>query len=177
MPPILKSANLTMRPAVPEDVEPRLELGAEPAEILRFYGVSPEAVPPFTRAVAERWVQSLMEHPYAWIIEGRTMLGVVRLDRVDFTDRRASLAIGLLSSSELGKGQGTEAARRVLGYAFAELKLHRVSLRVLADNERAIRSYQKCGFQIEGRERETVFLDGRWHDDLIMGVLEHELRS
>lgn len=118
-----------------------------------------------------------MEHPYAWVIESKTMLGAVRLDRVDFTDRRASLAIGLLSSGELGKGQGTEAVRRVLGYAFAELKLHRVSLRVLADNERAIRSYQKCGFQIEGRERETAFLDGRWHADLIMGVLEHELRS
>lgn len=177
MPPILKSANLTLRPAVPGDVERRLELGAEPDEILRFYGVSPEVLPPFSRAAAEGWVQSLMDHPYAWIIEGKAMLGAVRLDRVDLTDRRASLAIGLLSSGELGKGQGTEAARRVLGFAFAELKLHRVSLRVLASNERAIRSYQKCGFQIEGRERETAFLDGHWHDDLIMGLLEHEFQT
>ncbi|MNY63079.1 hypothetical protein D3C86_1999940 [compost metagenome] len=65
----------------------------------------------------------------------------------------------------------------MLTYAFSELKLHRVSLRVLAINKRAIRSYMKCGFQVEGRERETAFLDGKWHDDLIMGLLEHELRS
>jgi RimJ/RimL family protein N-acetyltransferase len=92
------------------------------------------------------------------------------------TDRRASFAVGLLQSENIGKGAGTEAARRVLSFAFSELRLHRVSLRVLAINERAIRSYKKCGFQIEGRERETAFLDGKWHDDLIMGLLEHELR-
>lgn len=48
---------------------------------------------------------------------------------------------------------------------------------MLAINERAIRSYKKCGFKIEGRERESAFLDGRWHDDLIMGLLEHELQT
>ncbi|UXN76190.1 GNAT family N-acetyltransferase (plasmid) [Devosia sp. A8/3-2] len=41
---------------------------------------------------------------------------------------------------------------------------------MLAINERAIRSYQKCGFKIEGQERETAFFDNRWHDDLIMGL-------
>lgn len=164
-----------MRPALPVDVGPRLELGAEPAENLKLYGVQPETAPPFTLEQAERWVQSLIDHPYAWVIEGPTLLGSVRLDRVDLADRRASFAIGLLRSENLGKGIGTEAARRVLSFAFSELKLHRVSLRVLAINERAIRSYQKCGFRIEGRERETAFLDGEWHDDLIMGMLEHEL--
>ena len=81
-----------------------------------------------------------------------------------------------MQTDQLGKGIGTEAARAVLGFAFSGLNLHRISVRVLAINERAIRSYQKCGFQIEGRERETAFIDGKWHDDLIMGLLEHELQ-
>jgi RimJ/RimL family protein N-acetyltransferase len=62
----------------------------------------------------------------------------------------------------------------VLDFAFNTLRLHRVSVRVLAYNERAIRSYQKCGFTIEGRERETVFVDGKWRDDVIMGLLDRE---
>ena len=69
---------------------------------------------------------------------------------------------------------GTEAARLVLGYAFDTLGLHRISVRVLARNRRAIRSYEKCGFRTEGRERETVFLKGQWEDDIMMGLLDRE---
>ena len=48
---------------------------------------------------------------------------------------------------------------------------------MLAFNEHAIAAYLKCGFVVEGRERESCLMDGRWHDDLIMGVLEHEYRA
>lgn len=172
--PILKSPNLTMRGASADDAELRFALGHEHPEILRMYGVSPDRVEPLTRERAENWARSLMDHPYAWVIESNVLLGTVRLDKVDLRDRRASLAIGLFDYGQLGKGYGTEAAREVLRFGFEQLGLHRVSLRVLAYNERAIRSYKKCGFKVEGRERETAFVDGAWHDDLIMGVLEHE---
>ncbi|MDF2981232.1 MAG: family acetyltransferase [Devosia sp.] len=174
MPPILVSQNLTMRPATAADVEERYALGAEPDENLRLYGVEPNGAA-FGRKEAERWVGALIEHPHAWIIEAASLLGSVRLDRVDLVDKRASLAIGLLRLEDQGRGLGTEAVRRVLEYGFDELGLHRVSLRVLAGNIRAIRCYEKCGFQVEGRERETVFLDGAWRDDLIMGLLSREL--
>ena len=176
MPPWLYSQTITLRPARPADIAARFAIGPEPDNNLRLYGVDPATAQPFTMERAEYWTKSLIDHPYAWVIERDGLLGSARLDRVDFVDRRASFAIGLLQSKNIGKGIGTEATRAVLTYAFSELKLHRVSLRVLAINERAIRSYKKCGFQVEGRERETAFLDGRWHDDLIMGLLEHELR-
>jgi RimJ/RimL family protein N-acetyltransferase len=175
MPPVLVSQHLTMRPATDADVERRLVIGAEPDENLRLYGMQPNGAA-FGREEAERWASGLMAHPYAWVIEGRSLLGAIRFDRVDLVEKRASLAIGLWRTQDQGRGFGTEAARRVLAYGFDELGLHRVAVRVLASNARAIRSYEKCGFQHEGRERETVFLDGAWHDDLIMGLLSHELR-
>jgi RimJ/RimL family protein N-acetyltransferase len=115
-----------------------------------------------------------MDHPRAWVIETDRLIGEVRLDRIDMQDRRVSLAIGILDPDCLGKGLGTQASMLVLDHAFYDLKLHRVAIRVLAYNTRAIRSYQKCGFLIEGREREAAFVNGRWHDDVIMGLLEHE---
>jgi RimJ/RimL family protein N-acetyltransferase len=175
MPPVLTSPNLTMRPATAADVELRLAIGAEPDENLRLYGVQPDGAV-YGLEDAERWARGLMAHPHAWVIEGRSLLGTIRLDRVDPVEKRASLAIGLLRLEDQGRGHGTEAARRVLAYGFDELGLHRVSVRVLASNIRAIRSYEKCGFQLEGRERETVFLDGDWRDDLIMGLLSREFR-
>jgi RimJ/RimL family protein N-acetyltransferase len=115
-----------------------------------------------------------MDHPRAWVIETDRLIGEVRLDRIDRQDRRASLAIGILDPDCLGEGLGTQASMLVLDHAFHDLKLHRVAIRVLAYNTRAIRSYQKCGFLIEGREREAAFVNGQWHDDVIMGLLEHE---
>jgi RimJ/RimL family protein N-acetyltransferase len=123
---------------------------------------------------AGRWVRRLAEHPFAWVIAREELIGEIRLDRVDPTDRRASLAVGIVDPRALGKGYGTEAIRLVLGYAFRDLSLHRVSARVLAYNARAIRSYEKCGFVFEGREREAAHVDGEWHDDVIMAVLDRE---
>jgi RimJ/RimL family protein N-acetyltransferase len=127
-----------------------------------------------TEDAAKRWVQRLLDQDYAWIIEAGSLIGQIRLDQVDVRDRRASLSIGIEDASQLAKGLGGEAITLALGYAFNVLVLHRVSVRVVDYNLRAIRAYQKCGFVIEGRERESAFVDGIWHDDLMMAILDRE---
>ncbi len=53
-----------------------------------------------------------------------------------------------------------------------ERRLHRVELTVVADNHRAIRLYEKVGFQREGLKRENYLgEDGKYHDEIIMGIL------
>ena len=46
-----------------------------------------------------------------------------------------------------------------------------VSLGVFAFNPRAQRVYTKCGFIQEGIEREALFWNGQWVDQIIMSVL------
>jgi RimJ/RimL family protein N-acetyltransferase len=108
--------------------------------------------------------------------EGRC-IGTARLHRLDEHGRRARYAVGILDPALLGKGLGTEVTGLVLAYAFETLGLHRVDLRVLAYNERAIRSYEKSGFQREGTERDSALIDGEWEDDVMMAVLEWEWRA
>ncbi len=71
---------------------------------------------------------------------------------------------------------GREAVRCVLQHAFDDMAMHRISLRAAAYNERALRSYASCGFVVEGCERESIWLDGRWWDDVSMGLLAHALK-
>jgi RimJ/RimL family protein N-acetyltransferase len=73
-----------------------------------------------------------------------------------------------------GRGLGTEATELMLDHAFERLGLHRVGLTVFGFNERAIRAYEKAGFHIEGRLREAVRRDGRFWDEIAMGVLRDE---
>jgi RimJ/RimL family protein N-acetyltransferase len=171
--PVLSGISVLLRPPRAEDAAARLALGVDP-EIVRMYGGSSVDVRPMTAEVAEGWVQSLMKHDYAWIIEVGSLIGHVRLDRVDLRDRRASLAIGIEDVARLGRGLGTETIRLVQQYAFSELGLHRLSVRVIEYNYRAIRAYQKCGFVIEGQEREAAYVDGQWYDDVLMGMLDRD---
>jgi RimJ/RimL family protein N-acetyltransferase len=175
--PELEGNRVRLRPFRRSDVAERLALGRSP-EIVRSFGGDPEAVPPLGEDEARAWVERNLAHPLCWAIEvaGRLM-GEVRLDGLDRHDRRARLAIGLYDVSKLGKGLGREVIRLVLSYAFGGLGLHRVDLRVLEYNERAIRCYRACGFVEEGRERESARVGNAWHDDIIMGVLAREYQG
>jgi len=126
---------------------------------------------------ATAWYEAVSSdaNPLHWAVEFEGyFIGTARLHQLNATDRRARYAVGLLDAGRLGMGLGAEVTQAILEYGFGELGLHRVDLRVLAYNTRAIRCYLRCGFVEEGREREAAYVSGAWHDDLIMGVLEHE---
>lgn len=101
--------------------------------------------------------------------------GGLSLNGVDSDNESAGFRIDLIATYR-GRGYGPEATRLILRYAFDEIGLHRVQLEVFWYNERALRSYEKCGFVLEGRMREALRWDGHWHDTLVMGVLRSELR-
>ena len=113
----------------------------------------------------------------SYIIEEResaTAIGVMSLINIDTKNRNAQCIIDIGEKEYWGKGYGTEALKTLLEYAFLELNLHRVSLRVFSLNEKAIRIYDKLGFVKEGVMRESLYRNGKWHDIIIMGVLKRE---
>ncbi|MBZ9869198.1 GNAT family N-acetyltransferase [Mesorhizobium sp. CA15] len=170
--PDLRGARLILRRPIPKDVETRLALGRH-REIVEAYGGIFDPNTTFTRGEAEAAIRFIQQQNCAWVIDAGCFIGHVRLHNIDWQDKRAALAIGIDDQAYLGKGYGTEAIRLVLGYAFGR-GLHRVSLRVLSRNSRAIACYRKCGFVEEGREREAAFVGGAWQDDIIMGLLDRE---
>ncbi len=175
--PELSGSRVRLRPFCRADVVGRLALGRSP-EIVRSFGGNPDGLAPYSESDARSWVEWNMAHPLCWAVEveGR-LLGEARLDGLNLQDSRARLATGLYDVSQLGKGLGREMIRLVLSHAFETIGLHRVDLRVLAFNERAIRCYRACGFVEEGRERESARIGDVWHDDIIMGILSEEYQA
>lgn len=174
----LRGPRVTLRPPRPEDAGERLALGRDAGIVRMFGGEAEGPLPALSAAEAERWLKGLTAHPLAWVVEheGR-LLGEIRLDGLNRQDARACLAIGFFDPDRLGQGLGREAVRLLLGHAFGALRLHRVDLRVLEYNLRAIRCYRACGFVEEGREREAALVSGRRHDDVIMSILAREFRG
>ena len=172
--PVLIDGDLRLRPPGPEDVAARYALGNTP-EIQRMFGGDPKATRPMSQEQAQAWVDHHLNEPYAWMIEesGR-LIGSVRLHTLNVMDRRASLAIGILDPERLGCGVGTRAMHLVVRHAFQTMELHRLSVRVVSYNTRAIAAYRKVGFVEEGREREAARVGETWHDDVLLGLLTSE---
>lgn len=143
-----------------------------------MYGHLTDTPTATTREQAEQWFKQLSAHPNAWVVEkDGHLVGEIRLDNLNAVDRRARLAIGLFGQELLGRGIGRTAITLVLRHAFGALALHRVDLRVLAYNHRAIRCYEACGFTREGVERESALVGDTWYDDWIMSILEQEFNQ
>jgi RimJ/RimL family protein N-acetyltransferase len=91
------------------------------------------------------------------------------------TARRRCATLGvLIGPAHRGRGLGRETVQLMLRYGFLEMGLHRVQLEVWAFNDRALRCYRSAGFVEEGRRRQVTFHDGRWHDEVLMSVLQPE---
>ncbi len=107
-------------------------------------------------------------------LEGDQLIGFIGLFGVQWNHGSAWVGIGLGERDYWGKGYGTDAMRVILCYAFRELNLYRVNLDVFEYNPRAVRSYEKAGFKIEGREPRSVLRDGQRYDMILMGILRDE---
>lgn len=107
-------------------------------------------------------------------LEDDRLLGDITLSVINWGSREAFAGIGIGAREFWGKGYGTDAMQLILRYGFTELNLRRISLTVFEFNQRAVRSYEKAGFRLEGRQRQFMRREGRRWDILYMGILREE---
>jgi RimJ/RimL family protein N-acetyltransferase len=101
-------------------------------------------------------------------------IGTIQLYDFDEQDRSCKLGIRIGERDYWGKRYGEDAVKVLLEYAFMKLDLYRVSLKVYEYNERAARCYLRCGFRHEGRTRHSACIEGKFYDELIMGILKSD---
>ncbi|MCY7319629.1 MAG: GNAT family N-acetyltransferase [Ramlibacter sp.] len=81
----------------------------------------------------------------------------------------ANLALGV-AKSHWGHGVATQMLQHALEWSRAS-GLRRVELTVHTSNIRAVGVYLRCGFQVEGVRRSSLFVNGMYIDEYIMSVL------
>lgn len=103
-------------------------------------------------------------------------LGSVYFRNIDPLQKKAEYGIFIGEDGWAGKGIGTETARLAVDYARDVLKLHKLMLRVFADNIAAIKSYRHAGFVQEALLKDEIRQDGQYRDMVLMAVLFEENR-
>jgi RimJ/RimL family protein N-acetyltransferase len=116
---------------------------------------------------------SLAQHYFTIrALDDNRLLGDINLDVINnWGSRDSFVGLGIGNRNDWDKGYGTDAMKIILRFAFTEVNLRRVTLTVFEYNPRGIRSYEKAGFQHEGRLRGALLRDGKRWDMLYMGIL------
>jgi RimJ/RimL family protein N-acetyltransferase len=109
------------------------------------------------------------------LVRAEQVAGIVGLHNCDWHSRKAELRV--LLGRGRGRGIGLAATRAMLAIGFDQLNLHRIWVGVPADHVAAIRCCERAGFVREGVLYDDLWLGGRWHDTLRMGILEDRYRQ
>jgi RimJ/RimL family protein N-acetyltransferase len=139
---------------------------------------------PFSLAQEERWFEKRLQQVerqelvlLAIETDEGVHIGNIGLHQIDWKNRHTELGIVIGEKTYWDQGYGSDAIRTLLTLAFHEMNMHRVQLRVDADNTRAIRCYEKAGFKKEGTLRDVVFREGKYVSQHIMSILQQEFGS
>ncbi|MBO8155951.1 MAG: GNAT family N-acetyltransferase [Bacillaceae bacterium] len=106
--------------------------------------------------------------------EQNTVIGDLSILDIDKINQKAGFRIAIHHPDYFNKGYGTEAVRLALNYTFEDLSLNRLQLEVYSHNTRGIRAYEKAGFKKEGVMRQSLYYNGQYYDEIVMGILKEE---
>lgn len=169
--PLLRAEDLLLRPGRAEDVDQLGQILAEP-EVRRWWG-DPEP--------AEEILARLLDddQPCRLVIEvdGQVAGGIEYHEENAPDYRHAGIDI-FLSERSCGRGIGERAVWLLARFLVDDCGHHRLVIDPAASNVRAIRCYQKVGFEPVGRMRQYERgPDGTYHDGLLMDLLAPDLRA
>ena len=150
---------MKLRKLEPKDVEGMLSWMTD-SSVNRFFRFSRETVSIESISEFIQQAQHMEKDRHMAIVDDSdTYVGTISLKNIDIAASNAEYAISTCASVH-GSGVAFDATKEILRIAFEEMKLHRVYLNVLEENERANRFYQRCGFVFEGQFREHIHLRG-----------------
>ena len=163
----LHGDRVALRPLAPADVPQLAELGADP-EIARWW-------PGLTEDNLLAMMDEADVTPFVVESEGNVVGLAQAWEETDPQYRHAGIDL-FIGTPYQGQGFGTDTIRTLARHLVRDRGHHRVTIDPRADNERAIRCYERVGFKRVGVVRRYERApDGTWHDGLLLDLLAEEL--
>ncbi len=176
---MLKGKRINLRPVKEKDIDLFLEWFNDP-EITQYITV----VLPVTRKEEEKWFEESGDFQKSKkvifsieTLKNKKLIGNCALNFIDFRNQHAEAGIIIGNKDCWSKGYGTEVFQLLLDYGFNQLNLNRIGSAALSFNKRSIGLHKKLGFKKEGVKRKEWFINGKFHDLVIFGLLREEYKN
>ncbi|WNB90257.1 GNAT family protein [Bacillus sp. NEB1478] len=112
---------------------------------------------------------STLNNMYIAVERASKVVGIARILRGDLEMKKHT---GVFRTWIHPDSQGLGIAKEVMNYTLRwgkENSLHKIWLTVFSGNEKAAYVYSKVGFEIEGRLKDQVMINGEYEDEIYMG--------
>lgn len=110
------------------------------------------------------------------IVHEEEVCGLIGFKDIDSLNRKLEIGYWLAEGKQ-GKGIMRRACHTLLNYAFDELSMNRIEVRVGVGNERSSNIPKKLGFTLEGIKRQAEYLNGKFHDLEVYSMLRQEFKA
>ena len=173
---ILETNRLILRPIAIDDINEIFAYRSD-KETNKYQGWIPETVED-VRVFVEN-IATEINLPETWfqfvIIEklSSTIIGDLGIHFLDHENKQVELGCTLKKDSQR-KAYAMEALGRVIDYVFTDLKKHRIVASIDPDNISSLRLLNRLGFRQEAHFVESMFIQGKWVDDVRFAMLESE---
>lgn len=169
-PIFLRGEEVTLHPVGDDDVEFLQELVNHPDVWPNLFHTGPK-----TEAEEREFVESMGESDdvHLLICPDDDPVGILGLNGLNEVWGLAELGYMLVPEAH-GNGYATDAARRLVRYAFEDRRLHKVKANAYAHNAASRRVLEKVGFEQEGVFRDHAYVRGEYVDVYRYGLLAEE---
>ncbi len=172
---VLYTERLTLRRFTPEDAPAMYRNWASDPDVTKFLTWEPHGSVDVTNVLLKMWCKEYTRlNRYNWVIEyqGEPIGGI---DVVGASERNEWAELGYCMGKKWwNQGLMTEAVSAVTAYLFREIGFHRLIIEHATENPGSGRVAQKCGFQLEGIQREHIKKEGHFLDIARYAMLRDE---
>ncbi|WP_010663172.1 GNAT family N-acetyltransferase [Marinilabilia salmonicolor] len=173
---IPETQRLNIRPVSVADKEMVFEYRSD-KEVNKYQGWIPETITDVEVFIDKTSRQlNVPETWFQFVLVEKSINQIIGDIGVHFLDKEnRQVEIGCTLNKDFhNKGYATEAVERVLDFLFFDLKKHRVIASIDPENNSSIRLVERLGFRKEAHFIESLYLNGKWVDDLVYAILDRE---
>lgn len=105
------------------------------------------------------------------------LIGSIGFMHIDNIHRTAELGIFIGHEDYLSHGYGSEAIKLFLDYGFNQLNLNNIMLKAISFNKRALKAYEKCGFNVFGTWPNSHYSEGKYYDLVHMYITKEDFNK
>ena len=93
--------------------------------------------------------------------EDEIPIGLCSLKNIDWINSTAEISVIIYAKSCWGREYGYDAVKTLTNFGMFEINLFTIYANIIEDNERAIKCFQKVGYEIEGVLYDRLFKEGK----------------
>ncbi|KPU46381.1 spermidine N(1)-acetyltransferase [Oxobacter pfennigii] len=102
--------------------------------------------------------------------EDEIPIGLGSLNDIDWINGTAEIRVVLYAKNCWGRGYGYDCVKTLTEYAMYELNLNTIYVKLIEENERAIKCFQKAGYEAEGKLMKRVIKENKYKNIISMSI-------